>query len=194
MRTSLPLQFKIKDPNPPDHPDGRYTIPHPKIRDYYYFIIFSTGEGWEHLSVSIRCIVSRTKKLSREVDRTPTWAEMCWLKDLFWAEDECVVQYHPPKAVHISNHNYVLHIWKPIEEKLPAPPSNLVGALHWDKLLAALHELVPELAKEEAMQITFAYANHVKLGKFPESEDDIKVLAQNIHDYVCTEIRKESTL
>ena len=39
---------------------------------------------WEHVSVSLP-------------DRCPTWEEMCFIKDLFWNSDECVVQYHPPK-------------------------------------------------------------------------------------------------
>ena len=48
-------------------------------------VVFSYGGGWEHVSVSY------SKK-------TPTWDEMCRVKDIFWGEDECVVQYHPAKG------------------------------------------------------------------------------------------------
>jgi len=41
--------------------------------------------GWEHVSVSL--VAGR--------DMTPTWTEMNWVKDLFWKEDETVVQFHP---------------------------------------------------------------------------------------------------
>lgn len=80
--------------------------------------IISSGSdneyGWEHVSVS-------TEK------RTPNWDEMCFVKDLFWREDECVVQYHPPKAEYVNYHPYCLHLWRPLEGTIPIPPSILVG-------------------------------------------------------------------
>ena len=69
---------------------------------------------WEHVSVS-------TKR------RTPLWEEMCLVKDLFWTEDECVIQYHPPKSEYVNYHPHCLHLWKPIDITLPMPPSILVG-------------------------------------------------------------------
>ena len=72
------------------------------------------AEGWEHVSVS-------TKR------RCPNWQEMCFVKDLFWAPDECVVQYHPPKADYVNNHPFVLHLWKHRDMPFPTPPSILVG-------------------------------------------------------------------
>lgn len=80
-------------------------------------VIWSWGGGFEHVSMD-------GKK------RMPTWEEMCELKDMFFAEDECCVQYHPPKSEYVNNIPYCLHIWKPIEQfsgKLPVPPSLLVG-------------------------------------------------------------------
>lgn len=47
--------------------------------------------GWEHVSVSTR-------------RRVPNWTEMCFVKDLFWAPEECVVQFHPPKSEYVNNH------------------------------------------------------------------------------------------
>lgn len=80
-------------------------------------VIWSYGGGWEHVSID-------GKK------RMPDWNEMCMLKDMFFKDDECCVQYHPPKSEYVNNIPYCLHIWRPIEEysgKLPVPPNILVG-------------------------------------------------------------------
>jgi hypothetical protein len=70
--------------------------------------------GWEHVSVSTR-------------RRCPNWTEMCFVKDLFWAPEECVVQFHPPKSEYVNNHPFVLHLWKHRDNPFPTPPSVLVG-------------------------------------------------------------------
>lgn len=70
--------------------------------------------GWEHVSVSAE-------------RRTPTWEEMVWIKDLFWAKDECVVQYHPPESEYVNFHPHCLHMWKPVGMAIPMPQSLLVG-------------------------------------------------------------------
>lgn len=80
-------------------------------------VIWSYGGSWEHVSID-------GKK------RMPTWEEMCELKDMFFNDDECCVQYHPPKSEYVNNIPYCLHIWKPIEQysgKFPMPPSMFVG-------------------------------------------------------------------
>lgn len=80
-------------------------------------VIWSFDGGWEHVSMDGR-------------HRTPTWEEMCMLKDMFFEGDECCVQYHPPKSEYVNNIRYCLHIWKPIKKypgMLPAPPSVFVG-------------------------------------------------------------------
>jgi hypothetical protein len=70
--------------------------------------------GWEHVSVSCE-------------NRCPNWAEMCFVKDLFWGEEEMVVQYHPPKSAYVDYHPYCLHLWKPVEMSIPMPSMLLVG-------------------------------------------------------------------
>jgi hypothetical protein len=70
--------------------------------------------GWEHVSVSIK-------------HRTPNWMEMCWVKDQFWNEDECAVQYHPPRDEYINYHPYCLHLFRPLNEVFPMPPTILIG-------------------------------------------------------------------
>src|SRR5262245_31661771 len=64
-------------------------------------VVMSAGAdshyGWEHVSVSC-------------VDRTPTWTEMCFVKDLFWRDDETVVQYHPRKQDYVNHHACCRHL------------------------------------------------------------------------------------
>ena len=80
-------------------------------------VIWSYAGGWEHVSIDGK-------------NRLPTWDEMCLIKGMFWDDNECCVQYHPPKSEYVNNLRYCLHIWKPIEKysgKLPVPPSLFVG-------------------------------------------------------------------
>jgi len=82
-------------------------------------IIASEGDdpitdGWEHVSVST-------------ARRIPNWLEMCFVKDLFWREDECVVQFHPPRSDYINNHPRCLHLWRNTREEFKMPPAILVG-------------------------------------------------------------------
>lgn len=90
---------------------GAFVIPVKKAR---FMVVASDGMGWEHVSVSLP-------------DRTPTWAEMCLVKSMFWDEDDMVVQYHPPKSEYVNVHEHCLHLWRPIDTVIPAPPTILVG-------------------------------------------------------------------
>lgn len=77
-------------------------------------VICSDGEGWEHVSVSLP-------------NRCPTWEEMDRVKRLFWDDSDAVMQLHPPRKDWISNHQYCLHMWRPLDAAIPLPPSILVG-------------------------------------------------------------------
>lgn len=88
---------------------------------YCLFAIVSDGRNdpeypWEHVSVTVA-----------SQRRTPTWEEMCMIKDLFWEDDECVMQLHPSKADWISQHPFCLHLWRPLDLAIPLPPSMAVG-------------------------------------------------------------------
>lgn len=76
-------------------------------------VIFSNYLGWDHVSVSYR-------------NRCLTWEEMCQVKDIFFDEEETVVQYHPKKSEYVNLHPYVLHLWKKQNEEfeLPKPIKN----------------------------------------------------------------------
>ena len=87
---------------------------HPAYKANEMSIIASWGGGWEHVSASFR-------------RRCPAWAEMCMLKEIFWRDDECVVQYHPPKSEYVNNHPFCLHLWKRIGHEFETPPSIFVG-------------------------------------------------------------------
>src|SRR5580658_4748259 len=63
------------------------TAPGPKIRaqvspGYMEF-------EFEHVSVSL-------------AHRCPTWEEMCKIKDLFWDDEDVVVQFHPAKSEYVN--------------------------------------------------------------------------------------------
>lgn len=80
-------------------------------------VIWSYVGGWEHVSICPK-------------NRTPYWDEMCMLKEMFWYEDETVIQYHPAKSNYVNNLKNCLHLWKPIEQftgELPVPPDIMVG-------------------------------------------------------------------
>lgn len=86
------------------------------------------SDGWEHVSAS-------TQK------RTPNWQEMCWIKDQFFQDEECVVQFHPPQSDYVNNHPHCLHLWRHALHSFPRPPSILVG-------IKAEGVMTPERAQE----------------------------------------------
>lgn len=79
-------------------------------------IIASDGMGWQHVSVSIE-----------GSGNPPSWSVMCQVKDLFWGDDDWVVQFHPAKSEYVNNHPGCLHLWRPTEASLPTPDSLMVG-------------------------------------------------------------------
>lgn len=66
----------------------------------HLFVIAWDGGGWDHVSVQAE-------------RRVPTWTEMCAIKELFFRDDEVVMQLHPAKANYVNNHYCVLHLWRP---------------------------------------------------------------------------------
>lgn len=69
------------------------------------------GEPWEHVSVHVDM-----------AKRCPTWAEMSYVKSLFWGEEETVLEYHPPKSEYVNTHPHTLHLWRPKRTEIPLPP------------------------------------------------------------------------
>lgn len=75
--------------------------------------------GWEHVSVQTYDQLFGKSKI-------PTWAEMCFVKSLFWEPHECVVQFHPEEKDYVNVHQFVLHLWRYKMGSFPMPPKELV--------------------------------------------------------------------
>lgn len=96
---------------------GAFRVPGPCGRELQ--IIASPGDAdgdipWEHVSVSLN-------------NRCPNWEEMCFVKALFWDDEDTVMQLHPPKSKWVNNHPFCLHLWRPLKEAIPLPPEIAVG-------------------------------------------------------------------
>jgi len=78
-------------------------------------VVASPPDGeWQHVSVSLP-------------NKCPTWNEMCKIKELFWDDDETVMQLHVPTSQHINMHPFCLHLWRENNNEFKLPPSILVG-------------------------------------------------------------------
>ena len=77
-------------------------------------VIVSDGEGWDHVSVSLR-------------DRCPTWEEMKRVKEMFFSDDEPAFQIFPAKEHYRNYHPFCLHWWRPQHEKMPLPDPFMVA-------------------------------------------------------------------
>lgn len=79
-------------------------------------IVYSTGAGWEHVSVA---------PFKKSI--IPSWEDMCFVKDLFWNENEAVIQIHPAKKDYINNNPNCLHLWRCTYKEMVLPTKILVG-------------------------------------------------------------------
>jgi hypothetical protein len=97
---------------------GMFQIPSPKHGGQKLLVMAAPFDnpymGWEHVSVSLP-------------HRCPTWEEMCFIKELFWNDEQTVVQFHPPKSVYVNNHSFCLHLWRRCDIEFPLPPIECVG-------------------------------------------------------------------
>lgn len=123
MRTDFPERYRRQGGI--SEPTGSFVIPHNKITDYKYVILISSVMDWEHVSITM--LDYRKNKHGKTVKRCLTWEEMCYIKDLFFKEEEAVMQLHPPKSDYVNNHPYCLHLWRPMKVEIPLPPSIMVG-------------------------------------------------------------------
>ena len=79
-------------------------------------VIWSYGGGWDHVSVA-----------PYKHSYIPSWEDMCKVKDMFFGAGETVVQYHPAKEDYVNTMRNCLHLWRPQKERLPKPPTIMVG-------------------------------------------------------------------
>lgn len=131
MRSDPPNQYRLTKPGdrfsttPADGMNGIFVVPLHKHMSCGHVVnalcvvssgLYEDGKAiipWEHVSVRI---------MEYHKDRIPTWNEMCAIKEMFWNDDEVVVQYHPAKKDYVNCHPCVLHLWRPILDHLPTPP------------------------------------------------------------------------
>lgn len=97
--------------NAGDDHNGVFSIP---AEGYALSVIASDGGGWDHVSVS------------RTDGETPTWNDMCRIKDLFFDAGETVVQFHPKKSEYVNTHAGCLHLWKKQGQEIELPPQIFV--------------------------------------------------------------------
>ena len=102
-----------------DETCGNFIIPS-ENRRFKYHVIASANAGWDHVSVSLI-----TVNEDHQLERCPKWSEMCFIKDLFFEDEEEAFQFHPKKSEYININPYVLHMWRPHEDFLK-PPSFMV--------------------------------------------------------------------
>ena len=115
----VPNQYRIKSgalaSTDDEGNNGAFLIRSLKIK-VVLAAIASDQMGWEHVSVSLP-------------SRCPTWEEMCFVKNLFWDEEDFAVQMHPPKSDYVNCHPYCLHLWRKAgtNDFCERPPSVMVG-------------------------------------------------------------------
>jgi hypothetical protein len=108
--------------HPGDAFNGFFVVPGP-VPGRRLKVIIGSDREWEHASVSV----------DGKTRHTPTWPEMCLVKDLVWLEEETVLQFHPPRAQYVNYHPGCLHLWRWLGGARPVPPPWMVGPMREDK-------------------------------------------------------------
>jgi hypothetical protein len=126
----VPNEFRVKD-GPMGSDDsigncGAFEVKWPDTDYHCVLFVIATdgmdmGAGWEH--VSVHGVGARGKF-------TPSWNQMCFIKDLFWEAEDCVIQYHPPKSQYVNRHKNVLHLWKKSGVNFDTPPQRQGSCLY----------------------------------------------------------------
>jgi|GEM_PF-1655588 len=111
-------------------PGGVFVLPRQGLKSGFFFMVIADngqqarrrGEApttyWEHVSV---------RPFDAGLQRTPTWEEMCYVKNLFWPKQAAVVQFHPAEQDYVNAHPHCLHLWRPLAVGFPQPDPTLVG-------------------------------------------------------------------
>lgn len=119
-----------------DETCGAFRVPSP-IDKAELTIMASSDFGWEHVSISRR-------------NRCPNWIEVCAIKELFFGDDETVMQLHVPTSDHINDHPNCLHLWRPTHQEIPRPPGWMVGGVTEDEAEKQIENLDPVTGLEKA--------------------------------------------
>ncbi len=76
-------------------------------------VVFASGGGWEHVSVSKQF-------------RAPSYEEMDRIKREFWPPNAVVMQLHVSADTHVNIAENCLHLWRPLTREIPLPPVDFV--------------------------------------------------------------------
>lgn len=99
--------------------------------------IFSVQMGWEHLSVSTP-------------SKTPSWDQMCVMKEIFFDDEEECFEYHPKKSEYVNIHQHCLHIWRPrVEDRIDAYREHGLINIYKVKMLDVFKNLTISDEKKE---------------------------------------------
>jgi hypothetical protein len=100
-----------------DDGNGAFVLPNGNPNSKLFLrVIASNGEGWDHVSVSTKT-------------RCPTWAEMAYVRELFFEPHEIAVQFGLSRegpVPYINNHPFCLHWWRAHDVAYPLPPVEFV--------------------------------------------------------------------
>ena len=85
------------------------------IGDLKGTVIFTpeSDDGWEHVSFS-----------PYNLRKLPSWEDMCKLKDIFWGEEEDVIQIHPKRSEYVNIMQNCLHLWRHPKMLFPETEKN----------------------------------------------------------------------
>ncbi len=81
---------------------GVFEVPYgpPCGKKLILLVQISAGCSWDHVSVSLK-------------HRTPTHEEMEFVRELFFHDNECVMQLSVPRSEHVNVCKNALHLWRP---------------------------------------------------------------------------------
>lgn len=111
-----PLEFK-PDTTTRDCIEGRYLIPHPLIRRYFFEVMVTIIEEHEKVSIKLVCLVSANKAIFRNVTRFLTWDDCEMVRQSFWYPGEEVIQYQKVDYDEIAQGNYYSHLYHSLSVK-----------------------------------------------------------------------------
>jgi hypothetical protein len=131
MSWKIPEQFRFieREFGLPGDPYGAFKCASPSRRGYELAIIASPGGDigggrivtWEHVSVHVSA-----NHTGAWVAYCPTWAEMDYVKGLFWDDTDVVMQLHVNDDKKVDIHKHTLHLWRPTDREIPLPDKDLV--------------------------------------------------------------------
>ena len=113
---NVPNKFRVREGKFSSTDDfGNNGAFHFNDKGYEFWVIASDGGGWDHVSVSINR------------NRTPSWEQMCFVKEMFWDPFVTVVQFHPRADEYVNCAPNCLHLWRNQNYIHELPPSIFVG-------------------------------------------------------------------